>query len=175
MIPRNFIIVIFLILPFMGHGQRSKNDSEEVVVQDVQYIQVEDDVESPPLRLISKFKTLQNWLVNICDNDKPKKPIMKYKFGLFESPNDYTLVLVGVNTYDDQKSQSSTRIEFGPTNMYFKLPKGYYENLSRDQLLNKLTSELKSFANTKKFKTSFFTESSIIYFETNGVTIWSKQ
>jgi len=169
---QNFSIALLLILPFMGHGQRPKNDSKIVVVQD---IQLEDVMEPPPPSLISKFKTVQDWLVNICDKDKLQKPIEKYRFGLFESPNDYTLFLVGVNTYDEGKNRSSTRIEFEPTNMYFKLPKSYYENLNRDQLLDKLTSQLKNFANTRKFKASFFTKATIVIFETNGLTIWSKQ
>jgi hypothetical protein len=162
------------MLPFMECEQQT-NDSGKVRVQEVQLEVVEDDVEPPPLHLTSRFKTLQDWLYNICDKDKPQKPIAKCKFGLFESPNNYTLVLFGVNTYDEGKNRSITRVEFEPANMYFKLPETYYENLNREQVLDKLTSQLKDFANTKKFKTSFFTKANIVVFETNGQTIWSKQ
>lgn len=88
--------------------------------------------------------------------------------------NDYTLVLVGENTYDEEKNRSITRIEFEPTNMYFELPKTYYKNLKREQLLKKLTSQLKDFTSTEEFKNSFFTKANIVVFETNGQTIWSK-
>lgn len=155
--------------------EQQANDAGEVKVQEVQFEVVEDDVEPPPPHLLSQFKTLQDWLHNICEKDKPQKPIAKYKFGLFESPNDYTLVLVGENTYTEEKNRSVTRIEFAPANMYFKLPEMYYENLSRQQLLDKLASQLKEFANTKEFKTSFFTKANTVVFETNGQTIWSKQ
>ena len=158
----------------MACGQQ-KNDPGKARVQEVQFEVVEDDVEPPPPHLTSRFKTWQDWLHNICDKDKPQKPIAKYKFGLFESSNDYTLVLVGVNTYVEGKNRSVTRIEFEPANMYFKLPETYYENLNREQLLDKLASQLKEFANTKKIKTSFFTKANIVVFETNGQTIWSKQ
>lgn len=155
--------------------EQQTNDPGKVRAQEVQFEVVEDDVEPPPPHLTSGFKTLHDWLHNICDKDKPQKPIAKYKFGLFESPNNNTLVLVGVNTYAEGKNRSITRIEFEPANMYFKLPETDYGNLNREQLLDKLTSQLKDFANTKEFKASFFTKADVVVFETNGQTIWSKQ
>ena len=158
----------------MASGQQNKKDTGKVIMQDIHFESVENDIEPPPPYFTSKFKTLQDWLLNICDNDKSQKSIAKYKLGLFESANDYTLFLVGVNTYDEDKNRSVTHIEFEPTNMYFKIPQTYYENLNREQLLVKLTSQLKDFAKTEKFKTSFFTKANIVVFETNGQIIWSK-
>ena|SRR6185437_7650329 len=171
----NFIFISLLLLPFMASGQQNKNDSGKVIMQHGRFEVVEDVSEPPPPHLVSKFATLQDWLLNICEKDRPQKPISKYTVGLFESPNDYTLVLVGVNTYDEDKNRSVTRIEFEPTNMYFKLPEAYYKNLSREQLLDKLTSQLKDFAKTERFKTSFFSKATLFVFDTNGKTIWSKQ
>jgi hypothetical protein len=156
----------------MARGQQPRNNSGKVIVQEVRFEVVEDDIEPPPPHSVSKFRTLQDWLLNIC-KDKPQKSIAKYKLELFESLNDYKLVLVGLNTYEEGKNRSVTRIEFEPTNMYFKLPKTYYKNLSRGQLLDKLTLQLKEFTNTEDFKTSFFTKAKVIVFETNGQTIWS--
>ena len=144
------------------------------MVHDIKLEVVEDVIGPPPLHLTSKFNTLQDWLLNICDKDNPQKPIAKYRFGLFESPNDYTIFLIGVNTYDESQNRSVTRIEFESTNMYFKLPEIYFENLNREQLLVKLISQLIDFAKTEKFKTSFFTKADIVVFETNGKIIWSK-
>ena len=171
----NFIFISLVILPFMVSGQQNKNDSAKVIVQHGRFEVVEDVIEPPPPHLVSKFAALQDWLLNICEKDQPQKLISKYTVGLFESPNDYTLVLVGVNTYDENENRSVTRIEFEPTNMYFKLPEAYYQNLSREQLLDKLTSQLKDFANTERFKTSFFSKATVFVFETNGKTIWRKQ
>lgn len=159
----------------MANGQKNKNESEKVILQHGSVEVVLEIVEPPPPNLISKFATLQDWLLNICEKETPQKLISKYTLGLFESPNDYTLDLVGVNTYDEYKNRSVTRIEFEPNNMYFKLPEAYYKNLSREQLLDKLTLELKDFANTERFKTSFFAKANVFVFETNGQTIWSKQ
>jgi hypothetical protein len=159
----------------MTSGQQNKNDSDKVIVQRGSFQVVLDVVEPPPPNLVSKFASLQEWLLNICEKDAPQKLISKYTVGLFESSNDYTLDLVGVNTYDEDKNRSATRIEFEPTNMYFKLPEAYYQNLSREQLLDKLTLELKDFANTERFKTSFIAKANVFVFESNGQTIWSKQ
>ncbi len=87
----------------MSRGQQPKNSSEKGIVNKVKIEVVEDDVEPPPPHLTSRFKTLQDWLLTICDNNKPQKQITKYKFGLFESPTAYTLVLVGVNTMTKEK------------------------------------------------------------------------
>jgi hypothetical protein len=172
---RNFILLLLIILPFMAFAQQTNNDSGKVIVKNVQFEDAEDDIEQPPPHLTSKFRTLQDWLINICDKDKPQKSIAKYKFGLFESSNDYTIFLVGVNTYDEGNHRSGTHIEFQPANMYFTLPKAYYGNLNRQQLLHKLTSQLKDFVNTEKFRNSFFIKANIVVFETSGQTIWSKQ
>ena len=158
----------------MASGQRATNDSASFIVVEGTFEVVEDAIEPPPPNLTSTFKTLKDWLVNICEKDTPKKSIATYNFGLFESPNDNTLVLVGVNTYDEGKYRTIIRIDFEPTNMYFKLPKAYYKSLDREQLLDKLASQLKDFAKTEKFKNSFFTEANVVVFESNGQKIWSK-
>jgi len=160
----------------MASGQEPKKDSGKVVVQDIQLediVDIQDDVDPPPPNFTSKFKTLQDWLLDMCDNEKPIKTIQKYKFGLFESKNDYTIFCAGVNeSYEG--NQHSIHIAFKPTNVYFKLPKNYFENLTREQLLDKLVSDLKDFTNREEFKNSFFTKADAVVFETNGQMIWSK-
>ncbi len=173
MTTRHLILISLVIFPILAHSQNKKSDSGRVVVE---HVHLEDIQEEPvfPTHIKSKFKTLQDWLFNICDNDKPKKSITEYKFGLFESANGHTLFFVGVNKYDEGKNRYRTRIEFEPSSMYFKLRKSEYENLNREQLLDKLTSQLTNFTNTEKFKTSFLSKANAIIFESNGRTIWSK-
>jgi len=91
MTTRNFIIVSLSILPFFARGQQSKSDSAKFIVQNVQI----EDIGPPSPDLISKFKGLQDWLLDICNNDNPKKSIMKYQFELFNSANEYTIALFG--------------------------------------------------------------------------------
>ena len=159
----------------MALRQQVKADSGKIIIQDVQFEEIEEEVQPPPPNLKSNFKTLNDWLYNICDHDKPKKSIAEFNFGLFESPNEYILFLVGVNKYDEGKNHSRIIIEFKPLKMYFKLPQKEYANLSREKLLDKLNSQLKDFASTKKFKTSFLAKANTINFESNGQKIWSKE
>lgn len=152
-----------------------ENSPQKYRVQYVRFKDTQDDLAPPPPNLVSKFETLEDWLFAICNLDKPRKSVAKFKFALFESANDYTIVLTGVNAYEEGKGHSATRIEFEPNNMYFKLPESYYVNLGRQQLLNKLTVQFREFSCTEKFRNSFLTEADTIVFETNGQTIWSRK
>lgn len=160
----------------MTFGQEHKEDTGKTIVKYGVFTVTEDDIGPPPPDLKSEFGTLQDWLVNICDGEKPEKPIADYNIGLFESSEGgYTLVLTGGNTYDEDDNNSSKRIEFTPKHTFYRLPEDYYKNLSREQLIKKLIAQLKDFTNTKDFKSSFFTQANAIVFDTNGQKIWTKQ
>ena len=58
--------------------------------------------------------------------------------------------------------------------MYFKLPESEYGNLSHEQLVDKITLELKEFVDTEKFKNSFLAKAKLIILQSNGKAIWSK-
>lgn len=171
-----WIFILFIILPFMAQGQQHKGKAVKTVVVYGEDISTEDDIGPPPPNLKSEFKTLQDWLVSICNGEKPKKLISTYNIGLSESNNrDYTLDLTGRNAYNEGNNHSSKRIEFTPKHTFYKLPEAYYKSLSREQLIKKLITQLKDFTNTKDFKNSFFTKANAIVFDTNGQKIWSKQ
>jgi hypothetical protein len=170
-----FIIILLIASLCSACSHKTKTESGKVEVKEVTLYdyQVDDEVEPPPPDLISNFKNLHDWLVNICNDKKPNKLIANYEFGLFESPDDYTIFLVGINR--DRKGDTSfTHIDFKPSNMYFQLPQGEYKNLTRDELLNRLISQLKEFTETEQFKSSFFVKADKITFTSNGQTIWSK-
>jgi hypothetical protein len=174
MVTRTGIFILFIGISLMANAQQH-TDSGNIKVTKIEMSVTEDDVQPPPPKgLLLTFNTLEDWLSDIIDGNKPQKPISKYKLGLFEASNEYDLFLAGVNTYDANKPQSYVRTEFEPGNMYFRLPKNYFENLTRDQLLAKITSQLKDFVKTEKFRTSFLSKSNIIVFESNGQTIWSR-
>ena len=145
--------------------------SLSIVIQHVTIKHTVEEVDPP--HITSHFKTLQDWLFHICDSRKPKKSIATYRIGLFESPDDYVIFLVGLNTHTKGKNSYITRIGFKPSNMYFQLPKSEYENLSREQLIDQLASQLKDFITTEKFKTSFLAKAESINTDFGG-QIWSK-
>jgi hypothetical protein len=172
---RDLVFISLLISPMMGQSQKMKGDS---VKTSAEYVIVEDIVEEPtiPMHIKSKFKTLQDWLYNICDNDEPKKSIQKFNINIIHSEpsGDYAICLWGVNTYNEGKNRSVTRIDFTPTNMYFKIPKKEYKNLTQEQLKLELTSQLKDFAKSEKFRNSYLTKANAIIMEFSGESIWTK-
>ena len=53
----------------MAKSQQTKKNPREIIVKDIQYTVAEDEINPPPPHLVSNFKTLQDWLLNITDND----------------------------------------------------------------------------------------------------------
>lgn len=159
----------------MGRTRQPKGTSGKTVIE---HVFIEDIVEDPtiPAHINSKFKTVQEWLNNICDNAKPEKSIQKFNINIAfsESSGDYIIFLWGVNTYNESKNRSVTKIEFEPSNMYFKLAKKEYDNVTREQVQNKLTSQLKDFTKTEKFRSSYLTKADAIILEFSGEAIWTK-
>jgi hypothetical protein len=153
---------------------KHKKDSEppKIITEHIHFSKEVDEVTPPPPGLTSNFRSVQEWLFNICNTEKPGKLIATYNFGVFESQDDYTIFLVGLNEYGTEQ-HSITRIDFEPSSMYFRLPKNEYKDLNREQVLARLTSQLKDFTTTEKFRTSFFMQAQSITTDFKG-EIWSK-
>lgn len=148
------------------------NNSEgKIEVKEVTLYEVEEEVSPPHPDVHSNFKNIEEWLVSICDGEKPDKPISLFKIGLFESSEVNTIYLVGVNKYEKGNS-SHTSLEFEPSKMYCNLQEDAYKGLSRENLLTRLTDELKGFTQTEKFRNSFLAAADAIVFESNGRVIW---
>lgn len=125
------------------------------------------------MRIRSKFKTLEEWLTDICDNIKPEKHIEEYKLSLSESSGKFTLELLGVNIYQENRI-TNVRTEFKPKNMYFRLPHKEYKNLDRKQAQERVSIQLKEFVLTDKFKASYLSEANAVVTTYNGEKIWTK-
>lgn len=117
-----FILISLFASLIMACSQKTKTESGKTEVKEVNFYDIEDDVPPPPPVFTSNFKTLQDWLFSICDGKKPNKSITNYEFGLFESPDDYTIFLVGINRHN-KGDTSYTRIEFEPSHYVFSTSK----------------------------------------------------
>ncbi len=162
--------LFFLITLVVGCTQETK---EETNIVNGSSTVIEDDFMPPPVILPSKFESINDWLTNICENEKLKKPINHFKIGLIESPKENALYLIGRNLIEKGDTSHST-LDFEPKEMYFLISSDKYKNLSRKEMLEKLALELKKFSETKAFKTSFFAEANDFTFETTGEVIWQK-
>ena len=143
---------------------------ETQVISDVVTI---DEVPPPPPNLTSDFKNIQEWLTSICKTEKPDINITDFRLGLFESPNDNTIFLVGIINYDNDEG-SETRFKLKPANMYFPLPQSEFSNMNHTQLLDKLTEQLRAFTTTETFRNSFLAAAKRITFDASGKVIWPK-
>ena len=158
----------------MANNEQSKDESKKIYIEHVHIEDIEED-ELPPAHIKSKFKTLEDWLANICDGRKPKQTIAEFKIGFFfDDSGQYTVFLNGVNSYQETKTRSVTRIQFRPANMYFEVPKEECKKFNVEQFKNHLSSQLKEFIQTEKFQTSFLTKSNAIITDFNGERIWSR-
>jgi len=167
-----FLHLIFILLIaqfFMDSNSKKDSDSVEVKNEYGVISEKVEEVSPPPPGLTSNFKTPEEWLVNICDTENHENPNTTYNFGLFESADDYTIFVVGIN--NTQGQDSVTRIDFEPSSMYYPLPKSENKNLTREQVRYQLTSLLKNFIKTDKFKNSFFAKATSISVDYYG-TIW---
>ncbi len=122
----------------------------------------------------SPFKTLQEWLFNICDSNQPVESISEYNFGLYETPGNNMVCLVGYNTCRNiEQGISSRRIAFQPSNMFFVLPREEYGNLSQELVRKRILKELIEFTKTSKFKNSFLSKGDSITTDLIG-EIWQR-
>lgn len=167
------IIIISTANLLMACHDKKSGQEENVKVEHVVFTSEEDVPTPPPPGFTSKFKTLQEWLSNICNTEKPRKAGLVYNFGLFEAPNEYILVLTGTNNYEKAQTHSVTLIEFEPKNMYFTLPENEYKGLTQEQIRSRLTKQLEEFTNTEQFKHSFFHEAKSVTTDWKG-EIWTK-
>jgi hypothetical protein len=156
----------------MDCNRKEDYNEPKLTTSQIVITEEEDVVSPPPPVLVSKYKTLEEWLVAICDNENPKASIDTYNFGVFESEGMYTVYLVGMNRYKEGNHLDS-RIEFEPSEMYFPMPKSEHEKLEREQVLDNIKAQLKDFINSEKFRNSFFARAKSINVRYSG-EIWSK-
>ncbi len=165
-----FYTLLFVVIA-IACNQKNKTDAVEIELEEVNHVAIMDDVPPPPSNLTSNFKNVHDWLNSICKMEHPVASISSYHLGIFHSSAGNVIFLVGMNDYDNE-DESQSRIEFEPANMYFPLSQNEFANLSKEQLVKKLTEQLKAFTTTDTFKNSFLEAAKRITFEASGEVIW---
>jgi hypothetical protein len=108
----------------------------------------------PSSRVVTPFKSLQEWLQYLCEHEHHNEPVSEYMIAFSEPPRSLAY-LVGRN-HGTEQGVPVTRIVFQPKEyMWFELPRKKYGGLNRQQLVDKVHSELKEFFTTEQFKKSF--------------------
>jgi hypothetical protein len=107
----------FYHLLLTGHFILACHHKTDVEVKDVVVRETEEaeEVPPPPPHLATSVKTLQEWLFELCDTEKPAEPITAYNFGLFESAGSYTIYLIGSKEHNkDQYAAPPTGFQSAP-------------------------------------------------------------
>lgn len=170
--------IIYLSLLIMACNSPGKKHEGEKIATKIVASQVSVDMETPPPILHSNFKSIHDWLTDVCKQNQPKVEISKFEIGLFEGDDlkgnkEYMLCLIGKNTYS-KGNRTEIRNDFIPKNTYFKLPEEFSKNLSHAQVLDKIIAELKDFTQSSSFERSFLANAKEIKFDRTNQPIWSK-
>lgn len=116
----------------------------------------EEDVEPPFTDFVSKYDSLENWLIAICNEENVSQIDLDYVFGLFESDTHFIVYLVGNKRYQKCDVESIIKIEFRPKDMFFVLPVTDRHGLTNMQVRKQVEDKLIAFSKTQTFKESFF-------------------
>lgn len=152
-----------------------KNKKSDDIVYRHLTLKHEVEVFAPPppgVSIHSPYNTLEEWLAAICDTESPQISISTYSFGTFESADEWLLFLVGENNYQKDQYSSTTRIDFKPSYMYFRLPEKEFKNKVPEKVRKQLFMKLKEFTHTEKFKSSFLAKAYNAVL--NGETFWHR-
>jgi hypothetical protein len=169
-----FSIVIFIGQMLMACHQKidraEEGPTKMVLVEDT-IEKVEPDLQLPGTA--SPYKTIDEWLLHIIANEKPKKAIASFHFTLIEGEGAYIVSLQGQNTYDLSKSRSQIRPDFLPAEMFYQLPSDQVNGLKPEEIKKHISAQIKDFLFTEKFKHSFLHEGRSIVLDWEG-EIWSR-
>lgn len=153
----------FILTVFLLHLVLACNDKIETQVEEVTMTETETETAPeppPPSFSCSNSVTLQEWFFKLCETAKPEKPVVAYKFELFETGNCYAIHLVDSNENDDQDAAGKNDADTSFN--YYPLSKNEYDGLEWKQVLDKIKSQIKVFLNTEKFKNSSLAKAKII-------------
>lgn len=174
------LAVINLVITSCGQKNKNEDTNREVKTTTITLSEEVEAPDPPPppapgtsasSKLSTSWHSVREWLTAITKEKAPSLAIDSYNIGLFESKDDYTLLLTGENTYQKTANHTVRQLDFKPKHMYFELPKKEYGRLSSDQLKEQITRELDDFIKTPQFKQSFLSKGKQIKTDWNGV-VW---
>lgn len=145
----------FCFNSFYGRIYFMDNNPDDEIEKRIDMAQYRTEHPIPPAsRLVTPFKSIQEWLLFLCENNQRSEPVSEYMIAFSEPPN-VLAYLVGHN-HGMEQGVPTTRIVFQPKQyMWFELPKKEYGSLPKQQLIDRVHTELIAFFKTEQFKKSF--------------------
>ena len=105
---------------------------------------------------------IADWISNNDLKEDELQGIEAINFGIFESPNGYTIYLSGAKLYDPDDDDWSTSVDYEPTNKYLILSKEVTKELDWTQILDLVVNSLKVYLDTESFLSSSLAKIKVI-------------
>lgn len=147
------VLILILTISLMSYGQEKK-----YFVQHVRVTEIKDVPEMPILsKALPTFQSVNNWLSAVCNSKKPTKAIETYHIYFLEEDSEIVLLIVGLN-FSQKNDVVKTRIDFYPENSSYSIPFNTFKDLTHEELLRYLCTQIKEFTKSEKFINSFLSE-----------------
>jgi len=131
-----------------------------------------DIPDPPPLAFTSPFKTIEEWLVHICQTNDSQIIIEDCMFDIMSLSWGNVLSLEGYSNVEIDNHTTAHRIVFKPiSNKNFALPNEEFGSMSQEKLKERVINELKYFTRTIIFQNSFLSKATKIRTNLNDI-IW---
>lgn len=138
-----------------------KGRSEQIIVSDVSMETIKEDsgfIEPPPpppasLHLSGSL-TLQECLLQISNNEHPEPSDTVFHLGLYQIDNQYVVFFIDSKRYQQDIQDRMRKKTSQYLDKYYPLKNTEFTDLSWEQVLNKIKTELTRFSATKFFKNS---------------------
>jgi hypothetical protein len=105
--------------------------------------------------------SIENWLTSLLQSEAPDDDIIAYYFGIFETPEGYSIYLTGSAEYDADDDDWATNTDFEPEDNYCTLPEAYKE-MDWEEVQDKIVTLLKDFTATAAFNHSYLAKARAI-------------
>jgi len=97
----------------------------------------------------------EGWLEKIIKKEKPKKEIIAYNIGIFQTKVSFSLYLMGTKVYDAEDSDWACKPNYFPADRFYDFPKEYAKGKDSEQIEKDVIDFAKKFSKTIQFKKSF--------------------
>ncbi len=102
---------------------------------------------------------LIEWLKRISGSEMPPSNVIAYNIGIFETPDGYSVYLIGSDNYTPDDSDWACDEVFSPKERYFAIPN---EDRDWEKILSEVVTAIKIFVESPDVKTSYLSQAKFL-------------
>jgi hypothetical protein len=107
-------------------------------------------------------KEFNDWMTRLNKNENLDKSILAFNFGLFETPEGYTIYLIGAKKYDEGDEDWATEVDFEPDEKYLAINPQETKGLEWNQVLDKAVDVVTKYVQSNDFKGSILKDAKAV-------------